>query len=677
MIAKLASKSSLITCVACALSLLPIALRAQAVTAQRAARAQQPAPAPKDAQAQRPAQAQEDAPAQWPSPAQQDAQEPQAKAKRARGRCLVFARLPDGKPWVGAKVHAISWPLAELAIGQVDRVQAISDARGRVRFELLSGRCYSVWASQAFDGRLRVSGLEVDVMSGTRRSVTLAHEDAAKPIQLLAKLGKNAGSRTEWWAACGIEPRIRQRLELDNAGVAKMPALPWPLEIRVASNGRPAKGLADRRDSDSQTLHASVRLEDPRTAPGKLELPPLPLLVCKVRYAKGSAVPDATIWQARDGRWAEVGQTNSAGIALCSPLYRFYPSVSRYGIDSFLRSSAKGDRDARKRVVFTMPDPREAHWWTSGKHFDVELLSGYGGRVERRVFWKRGVAAAGLQLLMHRASRDWLDTPILANAAKSGSFLCHSSDNVFAVPTPQALSALGRDPNHPWLFPLWLGTPSGRFANDTADLVIGEGCAIVDVELRRADATPASFPLVAFGRGYWSRILRVARGSRRGRGRLMLPKGKRRRLGIGANGASVVVDLDLSEVSRTKVVLTLPKLLTIRGRVVDQEGHPVAAATVRANIVRAKGATKAENAGATTAPGTLSVDERLAKACIEEVQARSGRNGEFSLQLGPGNQFDVWASLGQGIQTSWSLRTLVRVHPDAKELVLKLDQATK
>ena len=77
------------------------------------------------------------------------AQEPATAgaANDLRGSAIGEVRDANGKPWLGAEVVLLSRPLPHDAYaGEVDRVVAKLDERGRFRASILRGRPYTVWA---------------------------------------------------------------------------------------------------------------------------------------------------------------------------------------------------------------------------------------------------------------------------------------------------------------------------------------------------------------------------------------------------------------------------------------------------------------------------------------------------------------------------------------------------
>jgi hypothetical protein len=77
------------------------------------------------------------------------AQEPAtaSSANDVRGSAIGEVRDATGKPWLGAEVVLLSRPLPhDSDAGEVDRVVARVDERGRFRASILRGRPYTVWA---------------------------------------------------------------------------------------------------------------------------------------------------------------------------------------------------------------------------------------------------------------------------------------------------------------------------------------------------------------------------------------------------------------------------------------------------------------------------------------------------------------------------------------------------
>ena len=587
-------------------------------------------------------------------------QAPNAGRQFARGRALVVLETATGKPWVDATVSAVSWPLAELDVGSVDRVQAKSDSRGRARLALIEGRSYSLWASDVTAGRVRVSRLVLDVMAGMRPSLTMSTQPL-RSISLRATLGDHVGE-ISWWVASVREPRLRAKLELDSAGLATLPALPRPLELRaVARDGR---------------QHLRVELATTGAPQVDVVLPRLPRLLCKVGY-DGAGLSDASVLQKQDGRWVRIGKTGVHGIATCDPLFTFFPSLGRYGLNALLRSRSKFDADAGQRVSLTMPPARDPRTFTAD-YADVVISSTPGYDLAGRVAWSDGRPARRLQLLLmtplssgRKRGFYWGGETAPQRCGDAGGFVARGVPRfadwrVFAVPSDSELDRLGRSREFPWMLPLFLASGYAAPDGEIGPVVVDEDCCILDVRVQHQDGSPVRYPTFAFGRGRASKNLRLAVGNKAGRGRLMLPRRPGMTFGVGASGAAVAVRLDLTNRETVITKITMPALAQIRGRVVDSRGQPIAAATVHAHIAGARGGAKMFGRGAAE-PGTVVHDRSIQKSSIQPLQVKCRSDGTFSLRLGPGNAFKVWAQHGRAEGLRWSRASVLQVPGPGEE----------
>ena len=81
----------------------------------------------------------------------------------------------EGRPWLGAEVHLLSGVIAGAVRGERDHVIVKPDAQGRFRAEILGGRSYLVWATEAVGKhRYRASRMSKNVQVGA--SVVLRQE---------------------------------------------------------------------------------------------------------------------------------------------------------------------------------------------------------------------------------------------------------------------------------------------------------------------------------------------------------------------------------------------------------------------------------------------------------------------------------------------------------------------
>ncbi len=80
-----------------------------------------------------------------------------------RAKALGEVRTAENRPWVGATVTLVSYPVPEVpGAGEVDLIHVKTDERGRFRAPVLRNHLYSVWASSG----LRVSETSEGVVAG-------------------------------------------------------------------------------------------------------------------------------------------------------------------------------------------------------------------------------------------------------------------------------------------------------------------------------------------------------------------------------------------------------------------------------------------------------------------------------------------------------------------------------
>ena len=564
-----------------------------------------------------------------------------------RSRCTLHVQRADGSPWVGAKVHARSWLLSKLALGKVDVLEAVSDARGRARISVLPGRDYCVWASEIVDGKQYVSQLHTGLRGSQRATLRSRRAYPTRSIELSASSIEELGGALSWSIGPASEPRLKTQLELDADGRAAVPLVPWPIEVRL----RDAKG----RD------RVRVRVDEPEQLPARIAIPRLPQLICKVGdFAGKEVVPLARIHQVVDGAWLVIGRSNDDGLALCRPFVEYLLEKKTFKISGKLLSRAKGWCDATKRVSSLPEAARDLDALLKQKSADLEIRCGQGRRVRGRLMWKADEPVSGMQLLLRTSiasgQNSWshIREPFLLETDREGRFVLRGFEKscgwrLFAMPSPADLNRLGRSPEYPWLLPLWIHAGDKPANEILGDVVIGKQTTILDVEVVSADGMPARFPRFVLGErqrhpggGIGVYSLRISRGSRHGRSRLMLPKTDKLRLGVGAAGASAVVDLDLADYEGGQMRITLPETKTVTGVVVDQRGRAVANARVWANISSAK------KAGRARTPGRIVADANFARQSIERFDLRSDEQGRFTFAVARGTQLRVGASHGKG-----------------------------
>ena len=603
------------------------------------------------------------------------AREVTAQQGKRRTRTTISVIGPDGKAWQGAKVQARSWRIPRLALVESDVVEAVSDKRGRVRLALLPSRNYSVWASQHVDGKHVVTALERDVRAGMRPTLRAWAPHSPTSVKLSAVSAAELGKRHSWALANVDEPRMRQALDVDEAGSVTLPVFPLPVELRL--------------EDDKGRAHVRVRI-DPAELPTAITIPRLPKLICQVVDFDKAPAANARVFQSHDGLWLPIGRGNDDGFAVCRPVFEYSLKDKRLKLPGKLRTQAPGKCDATRSTPSAPDAERDIAEALRGKQADIVFTCAEGHDVRGRVLWKPDDAAADLSMILRapiasgKGSWSHVREPVQLKSKRQGRFVLRGFESrcgwrLFAIPSDADLDRLGRSEDFPWILPLWIHAGDRPIKPDLGELVIAEHTTILDVEVVRADGMPARYPRFALGErqrhpggGIGVYSLRICHGTRRGRSRLMLPRGDTLRIGVGAGGACSVVDLDLAEHETSKIRITLPETKTLGGLVVDQRGDPVEGAAVLARISRAKGA------GSVTGPASIAEDANFARQSLERLEAKSDAEGRFSFAVAIGTQLRISASYGKGAERRRTSTTNVTVDEEPlEELKLMLHGAPK
>ncbi len=509
------------------------------------------------------------------------------EADLPRGKALGEVRNKDGKPWVGAKVCLVSWPVPDnFRIGRPDRVETRADERGRFRARILEGRSYTVWAQgeQGAGGTLRLSNVQTDVVPQV--PVLLEEQEQA---------ARGSGIRItglEEWAE--YKP-LRLRL-VDANG-------PRELALEIGEDGRcrlPPRIGGSTLEVLATGPHGILLVQKKALHDGVVELglpPPVKVGFAVWDIDTEKPVEGARIYPKEADSTSLLGVTGKDGFAEV-----VIPDSDRQNWGRFIavargRAVAPCQHGESKNAVF-----QKAH---ADKKVHYHAHMGQGHDVEGRVLLRPDTPASGLTLLvqgsaMHytkKNSRSLADFAELlhtdsAGRFRLGSLLKEYPPDLTMVLAPEhiaALPAAWREGLSPVVFaPIDLSqvmTRDGAHRN----ILVTELCP-VELVVRTAMGVPAALAhvqLTALNNNIGNRekcpgLL----ADRRGRVRLLLPRAARLGLSIDTGEGFLLTCLETraaaGDQSIARLEVKLPKPVAIRGRVVDSLARGVAGVSLRA-----------------------------------------------------------------------------------------------
>ncbi|MCB9889478.1 MAG: hypothetical protein H6836_07850 [Planctomycetes bacterium] len=233
---------------------------------------------------------------------------------KQRARALGEVQQSDGKPWVGVKVVLVSARIP-LAIGvlpeaDIDTVEAVTDARGRFRADVLRNRAYAAWAvgEPGRDGGCRRTTVAENVLAG---APCLLREDPKRSFAHRIRFRRVDG----WAERAPLRVRLlyggtkhKQTLEMPLGDEGEFTVPPLPGErfstVIVGKVGPPI--LMDRANRVSTKASHSVRVRD---------LPKPRVRSIEVRCGDtGKGVAAKLYVQFNGGLLLPLGQTEASGI---------------------------------------------------------------------------------------------------------------------------------------------------------------------------------------------------------------------------------------------------------------------------------------------------------------------------------------------------------------------------
>ncbi|MBK8099718.1 MAG: hypothetical protein IPK26_21640 [Planctomycetes bacterium] len=486
-----------------------------------------------------------------------------------------------------ATVHLVSWPLpARTDIGSPHRVTASTDADGRFSTTVLAGRSYSAWATWRTNDTIRRTALIDDLTPAVPRKLREG------PVQQRRRIDLRGSTHWE-----GLGPlRI-------TASVGR--AHPFSLELQA--DARRELRLGDLPADDATiTVHtaagqlvAAMPLDT--TAEGAAALPlPEPFAVrLRVRDEHGAPIAEATVSQMTDFGFHRPwhlsrGPERLGTTAEDGTLRVHVPERHPFGDDAGARLLLlvqcaahqpqtldlvlQRDAQAREHVV-TLPP---------GAPISGRLLNGDDPVVEGATLLVTGFARTGST---HVTGGLTALAPQALAIAADGSFVTHGQHamggvRLLATWTPERLAALQQQLGTNWpLPPFWAVLDRSSQVREPSLELRLDRRTFVPCEVRRHDGSPAA--------GAWLRLslpqdvltpmLHVT--DHRGRLLLPVPHGDHAVFAAIAGGGIARAEAPPPEERSLErpLVLTLTQPRTIRGRVVDGAGRPIAEVRVRVN----------------------------------------------------------------------------------------------
>ena len=493
----------------------------------------------------------------------------------------------DRKPWADASVVLLSRPLPwRPGFGEADLLRVTTDAKGRFRARVLSGRRYSCWALEASGDEYRVSAVAEDLVPG--RGLVL-REVAKRRCTRVRLLG------SKLW-----KPTLVARVRSDTHNVH----------------------VEDLRPSATVTLppmpgtHCVLELRTGKGMPVLLEEVELTGKELRIQVPAPREVEIQALSMPRDHAIAH------AELQLTMARTTYYPHHFARGHKRDAMGNdwvTIGKTDAKGRCTLTLPDTRgrKAGAWIavrSSKHsvgfagldddapgrFSIEHAGGASklrvwlsptrelvGRIEIT----RGRPAAGLEVVCEGPMRHLRKTKKYVSRTSYDARLlrCDARGGLrLALSGRQRLIAQIPGSEHKAL--LWARSEKG----EDAEL----GVIVMDElpELELAITAPDGRPQVAdvyidryFERDRTppARFLEV-RSGHRGRAKLRLPRGRYQVAVIAPELGYHLAEVDVGKDGK-RLAVQLEAMKIIRGRVVDDNARPIPRARLQVRASNTSG----------------------------------------------------------------------------------------
>ncbi len=493
----------------------------------------------------------------------------------------------SGKPWVNARVVFLSRLHPVCAEQTVDRVEVVSDARGKFRAKLERDRVYIAWGHAALaptasgETGCRLTGIASSVLpgqvlqlseQGQRMTLRLRIEDKrAVPGKFTALLvttrpGYTQADRSSFREGMGfVFP-----LKLDEAGRATLPPLPWEdlwLEIYDDAGSRiRVEALRGLRSWKGEKV---------------IIVPKLTTRIVKARAQGGlGEINGLTLYQRIRGQLREVkkAQTgDSMSVSLTIPQRTVqmsraeteYPDLelaTKDSVRALMLEVLGGKKDlgvgSNQMLLTLVPERR-----LEGKSSESRLLilqQNPGGRPG--------------DFIATMASYPVYEKTVDAAATFAFGGLGPGDYRLLTPLSPEERAALRGAAS---IEPLALLASGHMSQKRDLGLLDPARLVRVDLSLRYSEGTKATgVRILVLDSGNSSTanaaILRSL-SDRTGRRRLLLPVGQRFELLVVSLRGATILPIDLRKAqpaSTLPVELTIPVGIRIRGRVVDGEGDP-------------------------------------------------------------------------------------------------------
>lgn len=617
------------------------------------------------------------------------AQQPAGPAADIRGRAFGLVRDREGKPWASAQVTLLSRPLPSIEqVGSEDRIEVVTDDRGRFRANVLPNRPYSVWAIQSTGDVYRHTDIAENVFPNV--AVILEEAGDPRPTVRLTVQGmeawENAGPLRFQVVGSAINRTIEE-LSLDNNGELLIPPLAGPsnmIEVYSAGGQPLLEHLVSLRATDTRALSIP---------------PPFPILVEVKDKAGTKPLAGTRILQRVRQGWAVVAETGADGIAVLNlPLERAEDGRAIW-VHRVLMAEAD-DYSPGSLITVKMDLGRDKDPAILRAAGQVDAYAGLelAPMLRGRVLLASGVPAAHTDLVVYGRYASFREGS--STAGPLIQFSKTDGEGRFATPSPvttdgfrlcavlnevQLIELFGHGQQIPHPLAL-LAHDSQRVSpgGTLGELRIDRLCPL-DITVTHEDRTPAPHAVLA----YAEHLDRNSQdlppcnfvADRHGRQRILIPTTDELLVGALHEGAGQVLSTELTANGGLEMPLTLDVVLRppqkIQGRVFISTGDPLPGAeiscfpsylsrpstrTVRANVRPPAAGT---NTLRIVGDNQWEANWALTSQLLLLMTANSDENGDFFLSV-PSNllQYYVRATYRTDTRARTSSTVAVRFHTD-------------